>query len=389
MEKNGYKKPLKVQEKSLKKAIHMRNDMMIAAETGSGKTLTYIIPIIHQIECIRKSSDKDEEKKLRAIIMTPTRELATQVHEQIMNISKEMGIYSLVIIGGMSQKKHERLIKKRPEIIVATPGRLWAYMNEEKMNDYIINLSGLKVFVVDEVDRMIEKGHYEELEKICEKIKKEKQIKKYILSATLMIDKEMNKLKQKRSIEKLNYNEKIIKMLDINIEKANIIDIKSENMTPINLEEKRLFCDENEKEMNLYLIIKEKSQQKTLVFFNKVENVKLIGNMFRLLKCNPILLFGKQKQKKRFEAVENFNKLQKGLLFTTDVAARGLDFVNIDNVIHYDVPLTGDCYVHRSGRTARCNKKGKSILFVTPSEIEKYNQILKILNRKRNINVTK
>ena len=174
--------------------------------------------------------------------------------------------------------------------------------------------------------------------------------------------------------------------LKIDLKKANLVDISKKNMTPDTLKEYRVLCEENEKEFYLYQFLQEHSGDKNLVFFNKVESVKRTGAMFTYLKKKPMLLFGKQIQRKRFEAVENFNA-NKPLLFTTDIAARGLDFTEVDNVIHFDVPLTGDSYIHRSGRTARCFRDGLSVILLTPPEIHKYEDILKKLNRKQHTQV--
>ncbi|KAL3869498.1 hypothetical protein ACJMK2_042172 [Sinanodonta woodiana] len=319
-----------------------------------------------------------------SLILEPTRELAIQVRDHIKAVAKYTGIQVAAIVGGLSQHKQLRLLKRCPEIIVATPGRLWELIQEGE--PYLSRVDEVRYLVVDEADRMEEKGHFEELSKLLELInvdeKKRKQRQTFVFSATLTMvlpgPRRVMKKKKQNNAE----NPKL-DMLMGNIglkEKPKVIDLTLKTGTVSTLTEARINCKMEEKDYCLYYFLK-LHPGRTLVFTNSKDCIRRLMSIFTLLKCHPLPLHADMHQRQRLKNLERFTANDKGLLLASDVAARGLDIPNVQHVIHYQVPHTVENYVHRSGRTARASKEGLSVMIIGPDDIKNYRKIMHALNR--------
>jgi len=446
----GFKTPTPIQRMTLQAALKGRMDIVGAAETGSGKTLAFGIPIIQGILQDRKhdqdnpeenldnidESKADEENdidinnvngyfppdqavnvldnvefdfavaddvtadsldvdyskptrgdKLRAVVLTPTRELALQVYKHIAAISEcgESPVGVMVVVGGLSVEKQIRLLARRPSVIVATPGRLWDLMQEG--NPHLSDLSGVKYLAIDETDRMVEKGHFEELQKLLEKLNsaetKNANRQTFIMSATLsLVHKKPAHVKKKQMTPEQKLAE-LIEGIGVK-QRRKVVDITRKVGTAETLSESAIHCPTTEKDYYLYYFVKS-HPGRTVVFCNSIDCVRRLANLFALLDVNPLPLHAQLHQKQRLKNLDRFSGSKDGLLIATDVAARGLDIPNIEHVIHYQVPRTSESYIHRSGRTARATRRGLSILLIDPSEQVSVKKLCTTLGRDKGL----
>lgn len=441
---NGFKSPTEIQTLTLPAAIMGRRDILGAAETGSGKTLAFGIPVLNGIlhlkqraengessnlrslqtlptveeandsdrdltpppeelddipmpetdaETEAESGEEDDEgefKPLYALVLTPTRELAVQVRDHLIKAAKYTGIKIAAVFGGLAAVKQQRLLKACPEIVVATPGRLWELLQEG--NRHLNKMDSLNFLVIDETDRMVEKGHFEELQLLLDRLNsdplKKAQRQNFVFSATLTLVHDLpdylhNKMGKKKKIVKLTSEQKMKKLIEkLGISQPKIVDITKKTGTAESLTECRIVCELDQKDFYLYYFL-QRHPGRTIVFCNSIDCVKRLAQLFSLLACSPLPLHANMIQKQRLKNLERFTKNPMGLLIATDVAARGLDIPNVKHVIHYQCPRTSENYVHRSGRTARANTEGIAILIMEPGEVSNYVKLCRTLGRSK------
>jgi len=330
----------------------------------------------------------NSRKKLHALILTPTRELAIQVKDHIVAAAAHTGIQTAVVVGGMAPQKQRRLLAKRPEIVVGTPGRLWDLISEGDSH-LAKGVKDIKYLAIDETDRMVEKGHFEELQQLLEMINADESKKlgrqNFVFSATLSMVHDipgylLNKKKSKKlsPAEKLKGITGVIGVKD----KAKVVDLTKEKGkgTSESLIESRIGCAITEKDQYLYYMLTQ-HPGRTLVFCNSIDCVRRLVNLFGYLKVAPLGLHAQMQQRQRLKNLDRFAKNPRGILIATDVAARGLDIKDVQHVIHYQVPRTSENYVHRSGRTARASKEGISVMLIEPAENFSYKKLSKNLGR--------
>ncbi|KAJ8306548.1 hypothetical protein KUTeg_017093 [Tegillarca granosa] len=282
------------------------------------------------------------DKSPLALILEPTRELAVQVKNHLQAISKYSNIKIAIIVGGMSIQKQRRVLKKCPDIIIATPGRLWELMQQGE--SYLSRLEDIKGLVIDEADRMIEKGHFEELTKILDHLnanaEKKKRRQTLVFSATLTV---IHSGPHRPMAKKVKLTEKAkLEMLMKKIglkDKPKVIDLTKKTGTVETLTEARINCTKEEKDLYLYYFMQQ-HPGRTLVFANSKDCIRRLVSIFTLLQSNPLPLHADMHQKQRLKNLERFTANERGFLLASDVAARGLDIPNVQHVIHYQVPLT-------------------------------------------------
>ncbi|XP_063897514.1 ATP-dependent RNA helicase DDX24 [Helicoverpa armigera] len=338
-------------------------------------------------------------KPLFALILTPTRELAIQISRHLIAAAKYTGIRVATIVGGMAAVKQERVLRCGPEVVVATPGRLWELITQGQ--PHLQQLDSVKFLAIDETDRMIERGHFEELTPLLERLNVDEERRaarqNFVFSATLtMVHDLPSHMKGKkvtkhgkilnRKIEKMTPQQKINRLVKlIGMTDIKVVDITTHNSgTAENLTESRITCALEHKDAYLYYIIK-RHPGRTIVFCNSIGSVKRLAQLFTLLKCRPLPLHASMPQRQRIKNLERFRDDPHGILIATDVAARGLDIPNISHVIHYTLPRTAEGYVHRSGRTARASAEGLTILIMDPSEAYSYVKMCRTLNKTSDI----
>ncbi|CAN6268498.1 unnamed protein product [Urochloa humidicola] len=417
MRRLGFKEPTPIQKSCFPAAAHQGKDVIGAAETGSGKTLAFGLPILQRLleerekaARLHQEDEKLEESSggspLRALILTPTRELAKQVCDHLKEAAKFLGIHVVPIVGGLSMIKQERLLKNRPEIVVGTPGRLWELMSMN--NQHLVELHSLSFFVLDEADRMIERGHFQELQSIIEMLPLTAgsdeqaartmpncetvpilQIKKrqtFVFSATLALSSNFRKkLKRglstsKASTDGVSSIEALSKQAGMK-PNAEIVDLTKASILPEKLEESFIECSEEDKDAYLYYILSVHGQGRTIIFCTSIAALRHISSILRFLGINVLTNHAQMQQRARMKAVDRFRGSENSILVATDGFARGMDFDDVRTVIHYQLPHSTDVYIHRSGRTARKSLAGCSIALISPADKSKFYSLCKSLSK--------
>ncbi|KAK5647351.1 hypothetical protein RI129_002243 [Pyrocoelia pectoralis] len=402
----GFHKPTTIQDLTLPSAILGRRNILGAAETGSGKTLAFGLPILTGILKTKEKLDSDlndsqdegnvNSKPLYALILTPTRELAVQVQNHLTQVAKYTGIQVAVILGGMAAVKQERILSKCPEIVVATPGRLWELIQEG--NSHLSNVENIRFLAIDETDRMLEKGHFKELHNLLERLNldesKCKERQNFVFSATLTlihelpkhlaIRKKMKASKSKKIVD-MTPQQKLQKIIDVlGIDNPKVVDITQKTGTAESLSESRITCAIEEKDYYVYYFL-QRHIGRTLIFCNSIGCVKRLTTLLGFLDCRALALHASMQQRQRLKNLERFRDNKNGILIATDVASRGLDIPCVDHVLHYQTPRTSESYIHRSGRTARASREGLTVLLVEPAELKNYLKLCRNLGRSEDL----
>ncbi|KAH8495526.1 hypothetical protein H0E87_018627 [Populus deltoides] len=415
----GFKEPTPIQKACIPAAAHQGKDVVGAAETGSGKTLAFGLPILQRLleeqdKASNMGDNVGEEAErfapkglLRALIITPTRELAIQVTDHFKEAAHGINIRVVSIVGGMSTEKQERLLKARPEIIVGTPGRLWELMSGGEK--HLVELHSLSFFVLDEADRMIENGHFRELQSIIDMLPmasgsiggqsqssencqtlSNMQIKKrqtFVFSATIALSADFRKklkrgsLKSKQSMaDGLNSIEMLSERAGMRANAA-IIDLTNASILANKLEESFIECKEEDKDAYLYYILSVHGQGRTIVFCTSIAALRHTSALLRILGINVWTLHAQMQQRARLKAIDRFRSNEHAILVATDVAARGLDIPGVRTVVHYQLPHSAEVYVHRSGRTARACTDGCSIALISSNDTSKFASLCKSFSK--------
>ncbi|KAL8169006.1 UNVERIFIED_CONTAM: hypothetical protein K2H54_031293 [Gekko kuhli] len=331
-----------------------------------------------------KKHDVQKSSPLLGLVLTPTRELAVQVKHHIDAVAKYTGVKTALLVGGMASQKQQRVLKRKPEIVVATPGRLWELIHER--HPHLSSLRQLRCLVIDEADRMVEKGHFLELSQLLEMLNDSHYNPKrqtFVFSATLtLIHQTPTRVLQKKNAVKIDRKTKLeMLMQKVGIKsKPKVIDLTRKEATVETLTETRIHCDVEEKDYYLYYFLLQ-YPGRTMVFANSIDCIKRLTSLLTILDCNPLPLHANMHQKQRLKNLERFAERDCCVLLTTDVAARGLDIPNVQHVIHYQVPRTSEVYVHRSGRTARAASEGLSLLLIGPGDVMNFKRIYKTLGK--------
>ncbi|XP_051941256.1 ATP-dependent RNA helicase DDX24 [Hippocampus zosterae] len=329
-----------------------------------------------------KNATVGQARPLLGLVLTPTRELAVQVKHHIDAVATFTDIKTAIVVGGMAPQKQRRMLNYRPEIIIATPGRLWDLIKER--HPHLLNLRQLKSLVIDEADRMVERGHFAELECLLEMlntthVNPKRQI--FVFSATLTMTHSLPmRVVQKK--KKAQQSDKVALLMEkVGIKsKPKVIDLTRKQATVETLTETQIRCQKEDKDFFLYYFLLQ-YPGRTMVFANSIDCIKRLSSLLIILDCTALSLHANMHQKQRLKNLERFAERESCVLLTTDVAARGLDIPNVQNVIHYQVPRTSETYVHRSGRTARATKEGLSLLLIGPDDVMNFKKIYKNLGK--------
>ena len=343
----GFSELTPIQKRAVPKALK-GFDLIGQAQTGSGKTIAFTIPILEKIFIPDKSP--------QAIILCPTRELSMQVASEISKVgSKIKKLKVLAVYGGQPIGKQTRVLKKGVHIVVGTPGRVIDHIQRGNLD-----LIGVDTVVLDEADEMLEMGFREDIEKILENTHTKRQT--LLFSATIP-----NEIKQ---IAK-NYqnNPEFIKISD-----------KKENIPKIT--QYAFKCDIKEKFTALTRLIDYYNVNLALIFCNTKKSVDFVSKHLRKEDYKVESIHGDMTQKTRDKVMNKFRNGNVNVLVATDVAARGLDIENVDVIINYDVPQNIDDYIHRIGRTARAGNKGYAFMLVSNDEVSRFNKIKQENNTK-------
>uniref|UniRef100_A0A2K6M3M1 ATP-dependent RNA helicase n=1 Tax=Rhinopithecus bieti TaxID=61621 RepID=A0A2K6M3M1_RHIBE len=328
------------------------------------------------------------KRPLLGLVLTPTRELAVQVKQHVDAVARFTGIKTAILVGGMSTQKQQRMLSRRPEIVVATPGRLWELIKEKHY--HLRNLRQLRCLVVDEADRMVEKGHFAELSQLLEMLSDSQYNPKrqtLVFSATLtLVHQAPARILHKKHTKKMDKTAKLdLLMQKIGMRgKPKVIDLTRNEATVETLTETKIHCETDEKDFYLYYFLMQ-YPGRSLVFANSISCIKRLSGLLKVLDIMPLTLHACMHQKQRLRNLEQFARLEDCVLLATDVAARGLDIPKVQHVIHYQVPRTSEIYVHRSGRTARAANEGLSLMLIGPEDVINFKKIYKTLKKDEDI----
>lgn len=337
----GFKEPSPIQQKAIPVAMSGK-DIIGQAQTGTGKTASFGIPIIE----MTKPGDG-----IQHIVLAPSRELATQIYNELHKLSANKGIKVIDIIGGISYSIQKKSLNQNPDIIVATPGR---YI--DNLEKGLINHSNVKTFTLDEADEMLNFGFYKEIKKIRDSIKN--KIQTFFFTAT--------------------FNDKIKKLAKELLHSPIEITISEGLSVSEKIDQKHIMVQEKQKLTTLVSLLQLLNPNATLIFGRTKRRVDELSSALKTLGFNAMGIQGDMSQRERGIAMKSFRSESINILIGTDVMARGIDVDNIDYVFNFDLPTELENYTHRIGRTGRAGKKGIAISFVKQSEKSYFNQIMKL-----------
>lgn len=342
----GFEEPTPIQEKAIPIAMGQQ-DLIGQAQTGTGKTAAYGIPLIEKME--------GAKEKVQGLVLTPTRELAIQVAEELNKIAQYTDVHVLPIYGGQDIERQIRGLKKRPQIIVATPGRL-----KDHMDRRTIRLDELRMIVLDEADEMLNMGFIEDIEEILEATPASRQT--LLFSATMP-----------RAIQALSQRF---------LRNPALISIQSKEVTVPLVEQSYLEVQDRQKFDVLCRLLDIQSPALAIVFGRTKRRVDELSEALKKRGYAADGIHGDLTQAKRDSVIRQFRDGSTDILVATDVAARGLDIGGVTHVYNFDIPQDPESYVHRIGRTGRAGQTGNAITFVIPREIEHLRMIERITRRK-------
>lgn len=346
LKKSGINNPMPVQERAIP-ALYAKKDVIARAQTGTGKTLAFVIPMMEKIDI--------EKEYVQALIIAPTRELAVQITNEITKLTADTGIKTLTVVGGRDFETQKNKLKNKVHIMVGTPGRLLDHIRKGN-----VALRGVEYLVLDEVDEMLEQGFGDEALEIIGMTNEKRQT--MLCSATL--DEEVRKLGQKITRNTM------------------LIDIEPNKTTVDKIEQICIKVSEEKKEETLEILIKKYNPYLMIVFcYSKERAIELFEKLDEK-RYNVDVLHGDMSQAKRKTVMKSFRDAKLQILVASDIAARGLDVEGVTHVINYDIPHDGDWYVHRIGRTGRAGNEGMAITFYTAEDTRWLNNIENKLNVK-------
>ena len=338
----NFKRPTDIQFKTIPHVLK-GEDVLAIAQTGTGKTAAFVIPILHLL-----MTNPAKDKGIRCVVMAPTHELAKQIQSVFTVLGKGTGIESMVIIGGIEQEPQIAKLSEGVQVLVATPGRVFDLISQNHLRIY-----NAEFLVIDEADQMLDLGFYKDITDLLKYLPKKRQT--LYFSATI-----------DANIKKLAYS-----LVNNPIR----IQISPENMVSKNVTHHVAHIPMDDKRFFLERMVKENPDSKILVFVRtKVRAERLLKAMERV-NIKSVTIHSNKNQSERDEAMGLYLAGEIKMLVATDVSARGIDFPNVEFVVNYDLPDKVENYIHRVGRTGRGNQKGTAVSFCSPEEMELLSEI--------------
>jgi len=342
IEGQGFNRPTDIQFKCIKPILDGQ-DILAIAQTGTGKTAAFAIPILDLV-----AANKGRSRGIYALILAPTHELARQIHQTFLSLGKGMKASAVCVYGGVDQEDQIKQLQSGASILIATPGRMFDLLSQG-----MIDVAHLKILVLDEADHMLDLGFIEDIKDLMRKIPLKRQ--NLFFSATI-----------NKEIKKLAYS----------IVKNPIrIQISPNNSVAKSIDHGVAFIEMDDKRYFLGSFIQKNEEAKILIFVRtkvRAERVKLAMDRVNI---ESVTLHGDKSQDQREQAMKSFHTGTIKILITTDVSARGIDVPNVDFVVNYDLPDSSETYIHRVGRTGRAGKRGTAISFCSTEEKHLYDLI--------------
>ena len=347
----GYTTPTPIQTQAIPLILEGR-DLLGSAQTGTGKTAAFAIPIL-QILSKERESGRPKRRNIKALIITPTRELAIQVSESFGVYGKHTGLKNTVVYGGVSQYKQTDKLKKGVDILVATPGRLLDLVNQN-----YIDLSNIKMLVLDEADRMLDMGFIHDVKKIIEKVPVTRQT--LFFSATMPAE--------------------IVKLSRSILTDPVKVEIAQQTRTVEAIKQGVYFVSRPDKKNLLKHILKNENVSSALVFTRTKRGADSVTKFLNDAKIHADVIHGNKSQSARQRALNNFKLQRTRVLVATDIAARGIDIEKLSHVFNFDIPDFSETYIHRIGRTGRAGLGGTALSFCDAEEkyyLKEINKLIK------------
>ena len=350
----GYETMTPIQAQAIP-VVMTGQDVMGAAQTGTGKTAAFSLPLLHRLLKHENSSTSPARHPVRALVLLPTRELADQVAQQIKLYAKYTNIRSAVVFGGMDMKPQTLELKKGVEVLVATPGRLLDHI--EAKNTV---LNQVEYVVLDEADRMLDIGFLPDLQRILSYLPKQRTT--LLFSAT--------------------FSPEIKRLAGSYLQSPVTIEVSRSNATASTVEQHFYSVAADDKRHALHQILKTRGMKQAFVFVNSKLGCARLARSLEHEGLKTTALHGDKSQDERLKALESFKKGEVDLLVCTDVAARGLDIKDVPAVFNFDIPFNAEDYIHRIGRTGRAGAAGLAVSFVAASDVRLVADIEKLIKTK-------
>ena len=345
----GYTTPSPIQQAAIPPAL-LGKDVLGCAQTGTGKTAAFSLPILQRIDSLA-----GKEPSLRALILTPTRELAAQIGQSLETYGKELDLYHTVIFGGVSDKAQIQELKEGIDILVATPGRLLDLMQRR-----FVDLSKLEVFVLDEADRMLDMGFIHDVRRVVAALPHKRQT--LFFSATMP--------------------DEIKKLADKLLKDPVLVSVTPVSSTAEKIDQGVYFVDKATKPHLLLRVLDNPGCKRVLVFSRTKHGANRIAGALEKARVSAAAIHGNKSQGARTKALEGFRNGEVRVLVATDIAARGIDVDGVTHVINYDIPNVPETYVHRIGRTARAGNEGIAFSFCESEERGDFRAIERLIGKK-------
>ncbi len=348
LKKEGYTNPTPIQSQAIPIALK-GTDILGCAQTGTGKTAAFAIPIL---ENLAKTAGNHHNKKIRSLIVTPTRELAIQIDESFKNYGQYTNLKSAVIFGGVGQNSQVKELKRGVDILTATPGRLLDLINQG-----YISLADIEIFVLDEADRMLDMGFIHDVKKLLAALPENRQT--LFFSATMPPD--------------------IVNLSKSILRNPVKVEVTPESSTVDTISQGLYYVDKGNKKNLLIDVLQDDSIKSALVFTRTKHGANKVVKLLNDQNIHAEAIHGNKSQTARQRALSNFKKNTTRVLVATDIAARGIDVDELQYVINYEVPNIPETYVHRIGRTGRAGSNGTAISFCDAQEKAYWRDIEKLI----------
>lgn len=355
LETEGYVQPTPIQEQSIPSILQKR-DLLGCAQTGTGKTAAFAIPML---QLLNEPHANSKHRIIKALILTPTRELAIQIEESFKAYGRNLGLKHLVIFGGVGQKAQTDALQRGVDILVATPGRLLDLMNQG-----FISLRDIEIFVLDEADRMLDMGFIHDVKKIIAKLPAKRQT--LFFSATMP-----NEIK---------------KLADTILTHPVRVEVTPVSSTAEKIQQAVYFVEKQDKRALLAHLLKDETIETVLVFTRTKHGADKVVKDLTKINIRAEAIHGNKSQNARQRALTNFKARTTRVLVATDIAARGIDVDELAHVINYELPNIPETYVHRIGRTGRAGLSGIAYSFCDGEEKEFLDDIEKLIGLKIPVN---
>lgn len=343
IKEKGYTDPSEIQAAAIPVLLEGQ-DIVATAQTGTGKTAAFSLPILHLLH----SNKPRAKNKLRALILTPTRELAIQIDASLAAYGRYTQLGSTVVVGGVSQGAQVRALRKNPAILVATPGRL-----QDLINQRFIDLSGIEIFVLDEADRMFDMGFINDIRRISAMLTKDRQT--MLFSATI--------------------SPQIAELARSILRNPAKIEVTPPASISSQIKQQVLFVSTKDKTDLLLEVLKGDAAERTLIFTRTKHKANRLAQQLVKAGISADAIHSNKSQGARQKALNSFDRGKTKVLVATDIVARGIDVSGISHVINYELPQDVESYVHRIGRTARAGKEGIALTFCDSIELSVLRQI--------------